>query len=80
MGDEEETEGWLDAEGVKDIQHVSSDFTYAIIRHSAVLAAASRLCPTYQFCYMVDIGFSLLVDKKGNEKAHTGWVPEFNRH
>ncbi len=57
---------------------MSSDFTYASIRASVVLAPASRLCPAYQFCHMADIGFSLLVDKEGNEEAHTGWVPELN--
>jgi hypothetical protein len=59
---------------------VSSDFTYAIIGDSVVLAPAPQICPTYQWRYIVDIGFSLLADNESDEEAPTGWVPELNRH
>ena len=61
-------------------QNVSSDFTDVGIGTAVVLVFASWLCPTYQYSYMTDNGFSLLADNQGNEKAPARWIPEPNRH
>ncbi len=59
---------------------VPCDFSLAFRWASAVLAAAARICPTYQFCYMAGIAFSLPDDKESNEEAASRWVSESGRY
>ena len=59
---------------------MSSDSIYAIIRTPLVLAPASRLCFSLLYSPGIDINFSLLANKAGDEEADTRWVPEPNRH
>lgn len=59
---------------------MSPDFTYASIGTSIILAPASQVCHAQLCSHRIDIGVSLLADNEGDEDAHTGWIPELNRH
>lgn len=59
---------------------MSSDFIYAIIRTSIVLAPAYWLCLAQLCSHSIGIGSSLPADNESDEEALTGWVPEPNRH